>query len=180
MKARRCQRMPFQVMPPDCEFTTLMGTAHGALEGELRADVRLVVNESEPHLASLDDGEPAGRCYSQRPQGAARMRQHEVTSQNSYLVAPVVRPLLWPARPFWSADRETGPPRQRRLSGRGTPSFRAAGTKRPADRLPAQRLLSDVSRNAFRLTPSLAPGIWGYEIGSALSHAYHAHRVLSS
>jgi hypothetical protein len=70
MRSRRCQRTPFQVMRPDCELTTLMAAARGALEGELRADVgaqfRLVVNESEPHLASLDDGEPAGRCYSQR------------------------------------------------------------------------------------------------------------------
>ena len=42
-----------------------MAAAGRALEGELRADVqaqfRLVVNAYERHLASLNDGEPAGR-----------------------------------------------------------------------------------------------------------------------
>ena len=48
-----------------------MAAAGRALEGEFRADVqaqfRLVVNVYERYLASLNDGEPAGRCYSQRP-----------------------------------------------------------------------------------------------------------------
>ena len=44
-----------------------MAAAGRALEGEFRADVqaqfRLVVNAYERYLASLNDGEPAGRCY---------------------------------------------------------------------------------------------------------------------
>ena len=33
----------------------------------LRPQFRLVVDAYEPHLANLNDGEPAGHCYSQRP-----------------------------------------------------------------------------------------------------------------
>jgi hypothetical protein len=69
--ARRGQRTPSQVMRPDYEPATLMAAARGALEGEFTPDVqaqfRLVVDAYEPHLASLDDNEPAGRCYWQRP-----------------------------------------------------------------------------------------------------------------
>jgi hypothetical protein len=71
VKVQRCQRTPFQVMLHDCELATLMAATGRAVEGEFRADVqaelRLVVNAHEPHLPSLDDGEPAGRCCSQRP-----------------------------------------------------------------------------------------------------------------
>jgi hypothetical protein len=60
----------------DCELATLMAAAGRAVEGEFRADVqaqlRLVVNAHEPHLASLNHGS-----------GLARMRQNEVTSQKS-------------------------------------------------------------------------------------------------
>ncbi len=66
MKAQRCQSTPFHVIPNDCELTTVVASSCGVLEGELRPDVqtrlRLVVNVYEPHLASLNDGEPAGRC----------------------------------------------------------------------------------------------------------------------
>jgi hypothetical protein len=58
MKVQRCQRTPFQVMLHDCELATW---------ADVRVQFRLVVNVYEPHLPSLDDGEPAGRCCSQRP-----------------------------------------------------------------------------------------------------------------
>ena len=52
MKVQRCQRTPFQVMLHDCELATW---------ADVRVQFRLVVNVYEPHLPSLDDGEPAGR-----------------------------------------------------------------------------------------------------------------------
>jgi hypothetical protein len=71
VKAQRCQRTPYQAMRPDCGLVTLMAAARRNVEAELRADVqaqfRLVANAYKPHLASLKNGEPAGRCYSQRP-----------------------------------------------------------------------------------------------------------------
>ena len=51
MKVQRCQRTPFQVMLHDCELATW---------ADVRVQFRLVVNVYEPHLPSLDDGEPAG------------------------------------------------------------------------------------------------------------------------
>ena len=71
VKAQRCQRTPYQAMRPDCGLVTLMAADRRNVEAELRADVqaqfRLVANAYKPHLASLKNGEPAGRCYSQRP-----------------------------------------------------------------------------------------------------------------
>jgi hypothetical protein len=46
-----------------------------------------VVNAYEPHLASLNDNEPAGRCYSQRSAARSRTHQYEVTLQRSHLSA---------------------------------------------------------------------------------------------
>jgi len=61
VKVQRCQRTPFQVMLHDRELATLMAAAGRAVEGEFRADLqaelRLVVNAHEPHLASLNHGE---------------------------------------------------------------------------------------------------------------------------
>jgi hypothetical protein len=66
VKAQRRRATPFYVIPNDCELTTVMASSCGVLEGELRPDVqarlRLVVNAYEPHLARLNEGEPAGRC----------------------------------------------------------------------------------------------------------------------
>ncbi len=56
----------------DCELATLMAAAGRAVEGEFRADVqaqlRLVVNAHEPHLASLNhgDGLPGAATRSAR------------------------------------------------------------------------------------------------------------------
>ncbi len=61
MKAQRRLSTPFQVIPNDCELTTVMASSCGVLEGELRPDVqarlRLVVNVYEPHFASLNEGD---------------------------------------------------------------------------------------------------------------------------
>ena len=56
MKVQRCQRTPFQVMLHDCELATW---------ADVRVQFRLVVNVYEPHLPSLDDGEPAARSARQ-------------------------------------------------------------------------------------------------------------------
>ena len=78
MTARRGQRTPFQVRRHDCELATLMAAARRPIQAELWDDVqvhfRLVVNAYEPHLASLNDNEPAGRCYSQRSAARSRTR----------------------------------------------------------------------------------------------------------
>jgi hypothetical protein len=72
----------------DCELATLMAAAGRAVEGEFRADVqaqlRLVVNAHEPHLASLNHGDSCRALLLAAPgSGLARMRQNEVTSQKS-------------------------------------------------------------------------------------------------
>ena len=82
-------------------FAALMAAARRALEGEFRADVqaqfRLVVNAYEPHLASLNNGKPAGRCYSQRPAvvppGCAGTRERQRRRSQSYYygLAPEIR-----------------------------------------------------------------------------------------
>ena len=80
MTARRGQRAPLQVRRHDCELATLMAAARRPVQAELWDDVQvhcpLVVNAYEPHLASLNDNQPAGRCYSQRP--AARSQDAPV------------------------------------------------------------------------------------------------------
>ena len=80
MTARRRQRTPFQVRRPDCELATLTAAARRPIQAEPWDDVEahfpLVVNVCEPHLASLNDNQPAGRCYSQRP--AARSQDAPV------------------------------------------------------------------------------------------------------
>ena len=57
MKVQRCQRTPFQVMLHDCELASW---------ADVRVQFRLVVNAYEPHLPSLDDGEPGSQDAPER------------------------------------------------------------------------------------------------------------------
>ena len=88
-----------------------MAAARRALEGEFRADVqaqfRLVVNAYEPHLASLNDNEPAGRCYSQRP--AARSQDAPVRGDVAEVPFVGDRHKLVLSTPIWGGYRVPGP-----------------------------------------------------------------------
>ena len=98
-------------MRPDCELTTLMAAVRRALEGELKADVQaqfwLVVNASQPHLANLDDGEPAGPGYSQRP--AVGCQDAPVRGDVAEVPFVGERHKLVLSTPIWGGYRVPGP-----------------------------------------------------------------------
>ncbi len=69
MELRRCQPT-FQQTAAQLRVATLIGALRavdGVVSAGTHAQLRLVVNSYEPELASRDDGESAGRCYSRRP-----------------------------------------------------------------------------------------------------------------
>jgi hypothetical protein len=90
-----------------CELATLMAAARRPIQAELWDDVRahfpLVVNAYEPHLASLNDNEPAGRCYSQRP--AARSQDAPVEDDVAEVPFVGERHKLVLSTPIWGGHR---------------------------------------------------------------------------